>query len=279
MGKYIKHERLVALRSDILRTKQHLDKLADTTGEAKKLFDSYISPILSVYEPIYSTLASHNTNNVYRSRKCKDKIPFEHIKHLYNPPSPSGRANSAAGKPILYGSSSIQTSLAEIGVKIGEIVCVATFDYSNIADGYFWFVGQLGAFYKSQEETRYLGDARVVQKPFYAESEVTYSLVFKDLLINEIFSTLSSEEDNYELNQFVIETIEKILPNDNDFNGVIFTSVKDAPGINFAIYGDAINKMPAPSVFVVEITDIDDYGCIGYKMLDYRYDKNGDLET
>ena len=275
---YIPHKNLIELRESILSRKRHINNLADTTGEAKKLYTEFIQPIMKVYNPIISPIGNHNSNLIYRARKCKDNKLFNHIEKLYNPPLPSGRAFASENKPILYGSSSIQTSLSEIDVKIGEIVSIASFDYTNIMDGNFWFIGQLGAFYKSQEGSRYLKDEKVVQKPFYTDHDVLISLVFKDLLINEIFSAISSEKDNYELNQYLIEEISNSTPNDNQFNGVLFISTKDAPGINFAIYDNAISGLKPSIVNLVRITDIDNYGCINYELLENSSPKDGKLK-
>ena len=277
MGTYIDHKQLSDLREKIISRKKQIERLSDTTGQAKKMFEDYIQPIMNVYQPIISPLAAHNTNLFYRARKCINNEPFDHIKHLYNPPNPSGRAFSSLSKPTLYGSSSMQTSLAEIEVKIGDVVNIATFDYTKIMKDDFWFVGQLGTFYKSQEETRYLENVNVLHKPFYIDEEVLISLVFKDLLINEIFSTLSSDEDRYELNQFLIENIEKSISKDRRFNGVVFISTKDAPGVNFAIYGEAIKDLKLSIVNLIEITSIDDYGCIGYKHLESLSSQDGNL--
>ncbi|WP_294960871.1 RES domain-containing protein [Sulfurimonas sp.] len=277
MGIHIHHNKLADLREKIISRKKQIERLSDTTGQAKKIFEDYIQPIMNIYQPIISPLASHNTNLFYRARKCLDDEPFSHVKDLYNPPNPSGRAFSSVSKPTLYGSSSMQTSLAEIEVKIGDLVNIAIFDYTQIMKDDFWFVGQLGIFYKSQEETRYLENVSILHKLFNNEEDVLISLVFKDLLINEIFSTLSSDEDRYELNQFLIENIENSISKDRRFNGVLFISTKDAPGVNFAIYGEAIKDLKLSKVNLIKITSIDDYGCIGYKHLQSLSSKDGNL--
>lgn len=278
MGIHIHHNKLADLREKIISRKKQIERLSDTTGQAKKIFEDYIQPIMNIYQPIISPLASHNTNLFYRARKCLDNEPFYHVKDLYNPPNPSGRAFTSVSKPTLYGSSSMQTSLAEIEVKIGDLVNIAIFDYTQIMKDDFWFVGQLGIFYKSQEETRYLENVSILHKLFNNEEDVLISLVFKDLLINEIFSTLSSDEDRYELNQFLIENIEKSISKNRRFNGVLFISTKDAPGVNFAIYGEAIKDLKLSKVNLIKITSIDDYGCIGYKLLESLSPDNGNLD-
>lgn len=276
---YIPVKQLKELRHNIIKAKHRMDNTADRSGLTERLFANYISPIVNIYQPIISSLASHNADLICRARKCIGDKPFNNIRDLYNPPMPSGRALASEKTPILYASSSHQTCLSEIDVKIGDLVNIATFRYSNIMNGKFWFVGQLGTFYKSQEQSRYLSDENTVQRPFYAHpEEATNSLVFKDLLINEIFSTLSSDADEYVLNRLLIETIRNNQPKKEDFYGVVFVSAKDAPGINFAIYGDAINKIEPSIVNLVRITDIDDYGCVGYKLLKNSSPKNGSLE-
>ena len=278
-GQYIPVVQLSELRQKIVRAKHRMDNTADRSGLPEKLFSNYISPIVNIYQPIFSSLDSHNSNLIYRARKCIDGEPFINIRDLYNPPAPSGRALALEGIPILYASSSHQTCLSEIDVKIGNLVNIATFSYSNIMSGQFWFIGQLGSFYKSQEQSRYLSDERTVQRAFYADQqEATNSLVFMDLLINEIFSTLSSDVDEYVLNRFLIDEIRKKQPEKKDFHGVVFVSAKDAPGINFAIYGEAINKLEPSIVNLVRITDVDDYGCVGYKLLKNSSPKNSSLE-
>jgi hypothetical protein len=117
----------------------------------------------------------------------------------------------------------------------------------------------------------------VLHTLFQTDEEILISLVFKDLLINEIFSTLSSDEDRYELNQFLIENVEKSISKDRRFNGVVFISTKDAPGVNFAIYGEAIKDLKLSNVNLIEITSIDDYGCIGYKHLESSSSEDGNL--
>ena len=276
---YIPVEQLSELRHKIIKEKNRMDKTVDRSDLPERLFTNYISPIVEIYQPIISSLASHNSDLIYRARKCIDNKPFNNISDLCNPPTPSGRACATDHIPILYASSSRQTCLSEIGVKIGDLVNIAAFRYSNITNGKFWFVGQLGTFYKSQEQSRYLSDEKTVQKPFYADQqEAINSLVFKDLLINEIFSTLSSDADKYVLNRFLIKTIRNKQAKKEEFYGVVFVSAKDTPGINFAIYGDAISKLEPSIINLVRITYIDDYRCIGYKWLKNSSPTNGVLE-
>ena len=266
--RYIPLRDLMELRSKILNAKWNLDHMADKSGLVESLFGSFIGPIVSIYQPIISSLASHHSDDLYRARKCIAGKPFSDIKDLYNPPTPSGRAFTKENVPILYASSSMQTCLSEINVKIGDLVCVVAFKYSAIKNGRFWFVGQLGSFHKSYEESRYLGDVNAVQRLYYNESEVVHSRVFTDLLINEIFSTISSDVDKYALNRLLIDAIRDKSPEKQIFYGVVFISEKDAPGTNFAIYGEAITKLEPMIVNLIRITDVDDYGCIGYKLLE-----------
>ncbi len=277
-GLYIPVPQLTELRHKIINAKNKMDNTADKSGLAEQLFNELISPIINIYSPIISPLAQHNSDLIYRARKCVDGAPYNDIKSLYNPPKPSGRALSKEETPILYASSSMQTALTEIGVKIGDIVNIAAFRYTNLVSGNFWFVGQLGTFFKSQEQSRYLSNETTVQKPFYADTgEATASLVFKDLLINEIFSMLSSEADSYVLNQYLINTIRTKTSKKEELYGVVFVSAKDAPGINFAIFGEAIDMLEPAIVNMVKITDIDDYDCIGYKLLKNSSPKDGEL--
>jgi len=275
---YIPSEQLSELRHKIIKAKNRMDKTADRSGLPEKLFANYISPIIKIYQPIISSLANHNSDLIYRARKCKSNKPFNNITELYNPPTPSGRACAADHTPILYASSSYQTCLSEINVKIGDLVNIISFKYTNIMNGKFWFVGQLGTYHKSQEQSRYLSDEKTVQRPYYADRQATNSLVFMDLLINEIFSTLSSDVDEYVLNRLLIEAIRNKQSKNDDIYGVVFVSAKDAPGINFAIYGDAISMLEPSIINLVRITDIDDYGCVGYEWLQNSSLKKGVLE-
>lgn len=277
MPQYIPLDTLRELRRKILVEKKRIDNLADTAGETEILFKKHILPVIKIYQPIISKLANHNSNSIYRARKCNNGVPFSNIKELYNPPSPSGRAFATNETPVLYGATSIQTALSETGAKIGDLIAIANFSYENLKAGQFWFVGQLGSFFKSQEETRYLEESNVIHKHFYTEPEIVNSLVFKDLLINELFSKISRPEDNYALNRFLIEEIKNGLSTDSNFKGVVFVSTKDAPGINFAIYGEAIKELKPQIVNLVKVTDIDEYGNICYKLLKNSNPSNGNL--
>ena len=144
--------------------------------------------------------------------------------------------------------------------------------------GKFWFVGQLKTFSRSQEQSRYLADERTVQNPYYTEEKVINSLVFKDSLFNEIFSVLSTDADEYELNRLVIDAIRNKQAKKEDCYGVVFFSTKDAPGKNFAIYGVAIRKLKPSSVHFLKIMYIDDYGYIQFELLHNSKPKNDILE-
>lgn len=264
---YIPVGDLSRLRQKIIEEKNKINETTEISGLLKKLFDESILPIIAVYQPIISSLAYHNSNLIYRARKCIDNIPYSNLKELYNPPRPTGRASINIHTPILYASSSWQTCLSEIDVKIGDYVNVISFDYTKIMNGKFWFIGQLETFFRSQDQSRYLADERSVQNPFYAKPGVTNALVFKDALFNEIFSDLSSDADKYELNHIIIEDIKNKQANKEEFYGVVFLSTKDKPGINFAIYGEAISKMKSSIVNFVKIKYIDDYGFISYEIV------------
>ena len=278
-GQYISVDQLTELRHRVIREKNKMDISADRTGMAEQVFNMHIKPIVSIYNPVFSELASHNSNFIYRARKCINNKPFDNIKDLYNPPAPSGRALATDNIPILYASSSHQTCLSEIDVKIGDLVNIAAFQYTNIANGKYWFIGQLGSFYKSQEQSRYLRDEKTVTNYLYVDSQrALNSLVYKDLLINEIFSTISTQTDDYVLNRYLMEDIRNKFNNKEEFYGVVFISARDAPGVNFAIYGKPINELEPAIVNLVRITDIDDYGNVGYELLKNCKPKQGVLE-
>lgn len=262
---YLSVQQLGLIRDNIIRRHRHICNSADRSGMAASLFAEFILPIINLYPPIISSLGSHNGDIIYRARKCIDKKPFGNMAELYNPPTSSGRAFS--DDQVLYASSSTQTCLVEVGPKIGDLVCVAQFNYSDIKDGDFWFIGQIGPYYSSKEVSGYLHNSGKIKKHNYLEPQVLSSLVFLDNLINEIFSTLSSDLDNYELNYFLINAIKKKNQDQQNFNGMVFMSTKDAPGLNFAISGNAITKLKPTKVNLLKIVDIDDYGSIGYHLL------------
>jgi len=83
--------------------------------------------------------------------------------------------------------------------------------------------------------------------------------------------------DEYILNRYLIETIRKIQFNEEEFHGVVFVSAKDSPGINFAIYDNAINMLEPAIVNLVRITNIDEYGCVSYELLENSSPKDGTL--
>lgn len=270
-------EGLKEQRHKIIEAKRHIDKESDISGIPERIFTDYIDQIVDSYQPILSSLASHYSNLIYRARKCIGDQPFNNKKDLYNPKKSTGRAKSSGNTPILYASSSMQTCLSEIDVEPGDLVNVAHFDYSDIMNGKFWFVGQLGSFFKSQDPSHYLSDENSVQNAFYVyPSEAKFSLVYLDNLINEIFAKLSSEDDDYILSRLLIEKIRKNEIEEKIF-GVVFLSVKDAPGINFAIFDEAIDSLKLSGANLVRITDIDNYGNVGYKLLKNSKPENNSL--
>lgn len=271
-------DHLKEIRHKIVTAISRIDITADQSGMVESLFLECIKPILDVYEPMISPLASHYGNRIFRARKCINNVPFTDLKDLYNRPTPSGRALTRSNIPTLYASSSSQTSLFEIDPKIGELICITQFDYSQIMEGNFWFVGQLASFQKSQESSRYLGNKNVVEKPAYFPNKAIHSWTFKDSLFNEIFSTLSTQSNDYALNQLILEEMLNTQPKDTDFHGVVFLSVKHPPGTNFAIYGDSIKKLEPKIVNLVRVTDVDDYGFVATRLLKNAKPKNGLLD-
>lgn len=260
-------EQLSEFRRGILNAKKRMDNSSDKRGLAEQLFVAFIKPILDIYLPVISSLADHHGGAVYRARKCINSEPFKKMEALYNPPVPSGRAYTNLNEPLLYASSSIQTALSEIDANIGDLVNVVHFDYTNIQNGEFWFVGQMAEHFKSNETSRYLNDPAGVLKPLYLEPHVRNSLVYNDYLINEVFSVLSSETDKYILNKLMIKAIRENQEISENLSGVVYRSVKDSPGLNFAICGDSIKRLRPKIVNLLEITAIDDYGSIAYKIL------------
>ncbi|PHR93906.1 MAG: hypothetical protein COA78_32535 [Blastopirellula sp.] len=271
-------ETLKELRHQIIEATSRMKITADTSGMAENLFSSYIEPVIEHYEPIVSPLASHRGDILYRARKCIDGVPFDNLQDLYNPPSPSGRAKTLSNMPILYASSSMQTCLSEIDPKIGDLVNVVGLKYCNIEDGKFWFIGQLASFYKSNEHSRYVSEKQGLTGHAYFPERAKHSFIFQDSLINEIFSTLSSQEDGYVLNRFLIDAIRTKLGHETLLRGVVFLSVKDSPGINFAIFGDAIEQLEQGQINLLRITDIDNYGFVSYEVLKNGRHENGKIE-
>lgn len=264
---YIPVEQLGPLRDKIIRAHRRICNSTDRSGMAENLFTEIIYPIVKTYPPIISPLNSYNGDTFYRARKCIDGNPFNNITEMYNPPVPSGRAYTTDHTSILYASSSMQTCLVEIEPKIGDLVCVAHFNYSDIKEGDFWFIGQVAPYFSSREVSCYLQDKNKIKRYNYLDPQPLSSLIFLDNLINEIFSTLSSDLDNYELNGFLIEAIKKKTQNQQKFYGMTFVSTKDAPGLNFAIFEDAINKLKPTMVNLLKIIDIDDYGSVQFHLL------------
>lgn len=264
---YFTLEQLSEYRHKIIDAKRYMDNSSDKSGLAEQLFIEHIKPILDIYQPVVSSLADHHGGAVYRARKCINLVPFKKIEELYNPPVPSGRAYTNLNEPLLYASSSIQTALSEIEAKIGDLVNVVRFDYTKIQNGKFWFVGQMAEHFRSNETSRYLNDPRGVLKFLYHEPYVRNSVAYKDSLINEIFSVVSTKTDEYSLNKLMIKAIKEKEGFSENFSGVVFRSVKDSPGLNFAICGDFIKILEPRIVHLMKITAIDDYGSIAYKIL------------
>jgi hypothetical protein len=77
------------------------------------------------------------------------------------------------------------------------------------------------------------------------------------------------------LNSFLIDAIINKQPEKEDLYGVVFVSAKSTPGMNFAIYGEAINRLGHSGVNLVRIINIDEYGCVEYKLLDNSKTENG----
>lgn len=244
----------------ILITENHDDIIED-------LYNSCLKPTLKTYYPIISPLSEHHGAGVLRARQCSRDAPYTDVKDLLNPPAPSGRAYNDANTPILYASSSTQTCLAECNPKIGQFYTVAHFNYSAIASENYWFVGQLQTFQRSSEPSIYLADRKPVELPSFYPSAGQHSWVFTDSLINEIFSELSTENDNYLLNRYVISEVINTVASNKNLYGVVFNSVKSKPGTNFAFYGKSIDMLELSIVNLIEIIDIDDYGYIAYNVL------------
>jgi hypothetical protein len=261
---------LKELRQKIMRDVERMRITADPAGIGLSIFRNHIRPIIEHYKPIVSPLASHYGDGFYRARKCNGSVPYCDINELLNPPIPTGRAMVTDGQPILYASSSMQTCLAEIEPKIGDYVNLVGLNYSEIMTQPFWFVGQLASFNKSQEPSHYVGELLDLHRPAYFPAEAQQSFIYQDALINEIFSEFSSPIDGYALNQLLIQEINEKVAATERLAGVVYLSTKDAPGINFAIFGDAIKELKIGQLNYFEITDIDDYGNVAWKLL-----KNG----
>lgn len=275
---FISVERLKELRQNIISSSTRMNNTADRSGMAEALFANHIKPIFDGYQPVISSLASHHGDTLYRARKCIGENPFSDIKDLYNPPTASGRAFTSSAAPILYASSSMQTCLSEKDPKIGDLINVAHFKYTKIKEGQFWFVGQLGSYYKSNELSRHLGDERPARIHVYFPKQAQHSWVFADSLINEIFSKFSTQLDDYVLNGFLIDEIIKKVSGEKGLAGVVFLSIKDPPGKNFGIFGHSINSLELSIVSLVRITDIDDYGFVAFNLLKNAKPKNGSLK-
>ncbi len=260
------------LRHGIMREVSRMRKTADTSGFSESIYGTYIQPILAHYKPIISPLASHYGETFYRSRKCESTIPYSNISELMAAPIPSGRALSIKQTPILYASASIQTCLAEIEPKIGDHINLVGLKYTELKNRPFWFVGELASFYKSHQPSHYICEKIELHRPAYFPEEAQQSFVYQDALINEVFSSFSSPADGYALNQYLVQEIDNILGKEVNLAGMTYLSVKDAPGINFAVFGDEIESLEIGQLNHFKITDIDNYGNVAWKLL-----QNGSL--
>ena len=273
MGRsFIYVQMLKELRQNIEHGVSRMRMTADTTGMADQLFQDYVRPVIDHYVPIVSPLAEHYGCRLLRARKCIDQLPFTDIADLLNPPIPTGRALGSNVTAILYASSSMQTCLAETDPKIGDLLTVVGLDYTNIKDRLFWFVGQLASFSKSLEPSHYIADRKELHRTAYFPEEARHSFLFQDALLNEVFSLFSSPNDGFALSRLLIDAVQSKRTSSDELSGVGFLSTKDAPGVNFAIFGDAIQEIKTGQLNLVEIVDIDEYGFVAYKLL-----KNGSL--
>jgi len=273
---YIRREELSRIRRGIIDGKRQING-SNAISVASRIYQEFILPVLKVYQPIVSKLAENRGGIFYRARKCLSSQPFEKITDLYNAPAPSGRAFAGSNAPLLYASSSIQTALAEIDVAAGDFANIVHFNYSSSDIGDFWFVNQLAEHYRSNEISRYLATSDGVLKCLYLPSGVRTLLAFTDNLINEIFSVFSSEADGYILNRMMINEIMQKPDISENFSGVVYRSVKDSPGLNFAVLGDTINKLTPSTVNFVRIAYVDEYKSISYEHLGNSQSRNGKL--
>ncbi len=263
--KYIPINYLEEIRTKIIKKTTEMNRSGDVSEINKQRIISVIHMVLDVYQPIMSKLSENNSYFLYRIRINDANKNYTNVQDLYSPPQPTGRSAGNSDAQILYLASALQTCLTEKGAKIGDLVTEAIIDYKEIIDGSFWFVGQLEYFHRSQDLTNYLRDKPSVHNHYYADEEVVSSLIFFDSLINELFSSLSSAENGYFFNQYLIEEIKKTV---GGFYGVVFSSTKCDRGINFAVYGDAIAKLKFLSPSLLKITGIDSYGNYIFKWLD-----------
>jgi hypothetical protein len=102
-----------------------------------------------------------------------------------------------------------------------------------------------------------------------------HSWTYTDALINEIFSELSTEDDDYLLNKYVIKDVLNEVAADKNLFGLLFNSVKSKPGTNFAFFGDSIEKLELKIVNLIRVTDIDEYGFVAYQLLKNSNPKGG----
>ncbi len=260
-------EALKDLRQNIVRAVSRMRKTADTSGMAEALFQMYVQPIIQHYEPIVSSLAEHYGCRLLRARKCVGKAPFTDVTELLNPPIPTGRAFASEDVPILYASTSMQTCLSETDPKIGDMINVVGLKYSDIRNRSFWFVGQLASFYKSSEPSHYIADRNDLHLTAYFPEVARHSFLYQDALLNEIFSSFSAPEDGYALNRLLLSAIRDKLSPGTQLDGVVFLSTKDSPGVNFAVFGEAIQELDVGQLNLIQVVDIDEYGFVAYKLL------------
>ncbi len=112
----------------------------------------------------------------------------------------------------------------------------------------------------------------------YFEQKVINSFVYSDNLFKEVFSKMSSEGDGYLLNEYLLKWIQNKLTTDKKISGVVFTSIKDSPGINFAIFGDAIKELKVGAINLIKVISIDVYGCFQYELIDNSSSRDGDIK-
>ena len=101
------------------------------------------------------------------------------------------------------------------------------------------------------------------------------------VFLKELHFSYKDEKGHHVTEYFTLDEIDEIrkkLPEEKGFDGVVFLSIKDPPGINFAIFGHSINKLEPRVVHLVRITDIDDYRFVAFKLLKSAKTKNGSLE-
>jgi hypothetical protein len=273
---YIEREALSEIRNNIIESKRSMNS-SNIFSVANTTFNDYIKPVLDAYQFVFSALAENRGGLIYRARKCDSGQAWGKITDLLGPSSPSGRAVTGTNMPILYAASSIQTALAEINTKPGDVVNILQLKYSSSGLGKFWFVGQLAEHYRSNEVSRYVAEPDNMLMPLYVEPHIRTLLAFKDRLMNEIFSDLSSEKDEYVLNRLMISHIMDMPVIRDNFSGVVYRSNQDPPGMNFAIAGAAIDRLDPQIVNLLKVEYVDEYGAFSYKILGNSRSREGML--